>query len=86
MKKRYRRQEAKPGELKAYYGVADRGCSPDVCVAWGAAGAHRADGRVLLEALSPEFFKELVARGYDITTLKFSIRQKAPPANAATNS
>lgn len=83
MQKRIRVPTAKPGELKACYGRAERGDSPDICYVWGGEGAHKSDGRILSEALEhAEVFdgknlrQELEARGYDITTLKFSISQK----------
>jgi len=82
---RKRTLRAKPGELIAYYGYAD-GDGPDICAAYGAAGAHKADGRILLEALSAKvcgldlpLWKELESRGYDLRTLKFTIRQKVNP-------
>ena len=81
-RKRKRTLRAKPGELIAYFGYAE-GDGPDICAAYGAAGAQKADGRILLEALSAKVYgdrplwKELEARGYDLDTLKFTIRQKA---------
>lgn len=75
MPKRFRVQHAKPGQLKAYYGKADRWDGPDVCFASGP-GCDRSDRRVLHGALSQEFTDELVSRGYDITTLRFSIMLK----------
>lgn len=91
MTKRYRTLKAKPGELRAYYGLAD-GDGPDVCYAWGD-GVAKADGRLLHGILScdrmmldfpnighkygPSFLKELEERGYDITTLRFSIQKKS---------
>lgn len=92
MAKRYRTIRAKPGELRAYYGKADRWSGPDVCYAWGD-GTSSADGRLLHCALSterltfdfpgtgtvfePSLIKELEARGYDITTLRFTIQKRA---------
>lgn len=95
--KRYRRRKAKPGQLIAYYGKAERWDKPDVCIAWGGDGAKQADASLLYVALcakrmepclrseSPiksdhkfveSFVEELEKRGYDLTTLKFSIEQK----------
>ena len=37
---------------------------------------RRADGWLLYNALSTEFTKELERRGYDLTTLRFTIRKK----------
>ena len=83
MLKRIRIPTAKPGELKACYGRAERGDTPDLCYVWGGEGAASADGRVLSQALEgAEVFdgknlrQELEARGYDLTTLRFSIQQK----------
>lgn len=83
---RKRTLRAKPGELIAYYGYAE-GDGPDICAAYGAAGAQKADGRILLEALCAKvcgidvpLWKELEQRGYDLNTLKFTIRQKVKPA------
>lgn len=78
MPKRFREQRAKPGQLKAYYGTA-KGDGPDVCFAHGGAGADRADSRYLYSMVfTKEVTDELIARGYDITTLHFSIMQKQP--------
>lgn len=98
--KRYRRRNAKPGELIVYYGKLPYD-SPDVCFGWGGAGADKRDGALLHYmfggkrqrlAISDEdkkaaggypvvfdksFLEELVERGYDLTTLKFSIQKKA---------
>lgn len=86
-RKRRRTLRAKPGELIAYYGYAE-GEGPDICAAHGAAGAHKADGRILLEALSAQvcgcdlpLWKELESRGYDLSTMKFTIRQKTSDAH-----
>lgn len=89
-RKRYRMTSAKPGELKAAWGRGDvRGDPPDLQYAWGGRGASSPDGRILCNALQEaHVFKdrtlvqELEDRGYDITTLKFSIQQKAPPDTA----
>lgn len=98
MKKRYRRLQAKPGELKAQWGKAETYEDPDLCYAWGA-GIRTCDGRLLHSALTqkwsrtnydaplgsprfmwsvydPSFVEELESRGYDLTTLKFSIQKK----------
>lgn len=79
--KRYRITPAKPGELKAQYGRVEGDL--DVGYSWGGSGAGKPDSRILMRAIedTPIFDgktlrEELVARGYDITTLKFSIRQK----------
>ena len=80
MTRRYRELQAKPGELRVYYGMAD-GEGPDVCFANGP-GTGRPDSRLLNTAfcttlpLDVNLVDELQARGYDITTLRFSIRKK----------
>lgn len=91
MAKRLRVPKAKPGELRACWGKADRWSGPDICYAWGD-GVPRADGRLLHNTLSsermtvdfpntghkwvPSFVQELEERGYDLTTLRFSIQRK----------
>lgn len=90
--KRYRTPTAKPGEIKIVYGKTDRYSDPDICVAWGAGGADKSDGRYAMHALTekrlgyafpsmeveqrPSVIEELEARGYDITTLRFSIQKR----------
>lgn len=85
MKRRRKRTlRAKPGELLAYYGYAE-GDGPDLCTAYGGSGAHKSDGRILLEALSAKVYgdvpmwRELERRGYDLSTMKFMIRKATPP-------
>lgn len=79
--KRWRTPSAKPGELKIAYGkeYADL----DVFYCHGAAGADKCDSRLLsyfFEGIKGydglNLREELVRRGYDITTIKFSIQQK----------
>lgn len=70
---------AKPGELKAGWSRRER----DILFDWGGQGATKADSHVLHSALCTTFpadrslVAELEARGYDISTLRFSIRRKA---------
>lgn len=85
--KRYRAPKARPGQLKAQWGKMPHE-SPDLCYAWGD-GVSSADGRLLHNALSSKtyspidktwddsFLEELDKRGYDITTLTFSVQKKA---------
>lgn len=80
MAKRIGQLTAKPGQLRAGWARPDRGEPPDLCYAWGADGAGKADGRVLSEAIEGlpvyegrSLREELTRRGYDITTLKISI-------------
>ena len=42
----------------------------------------REDYRSYDQTFGPSFLAELEARGYDLTTLKFSIRKKAPDDGA----
>lgn len=90
MTKRWRAPKAKPGELVARWGKVDG--MVDVCYNWGDGigkcdasllntviackrfrpslnnpGGYEAD---------PSFLDELTARGYDLTTLRFSIQKK----------
>lgn len=80
-----RKVKAKPGELKAQWGYS-RDEGEDIYFAWGE-GCHKADGgflssvfegeRPIMRAggleFQPSLRKELQLRGYDITTLRFSI-------------
>lgn len=81
--KRFRKPVAKPGQLLARYGRVDRNDRPDIVYAWGGHGASSPDGRLLCRAFEDikvlddkTLAEELVARGYDLETLKFSIEQK----------
>lgn len=89
MSKRFRASQAKPGELKMQWGKLP-GENPDICTVWGdGAGGNGRDSNLLMDALcnprnrymSPEqdksVIKRLEERGYDITTLRFSIQKKA---------
>jgi hypothetical protein len=95
MKKRVRiMSPAKPGQLVAKWGRASREDLPDLSYAWGE-GVPRADARMLDTAFTaqrmsrsfptmevvyePSFLEELEARGYDISTLRFSIQKKIDP-------
>ena len=84
--KKYRSPKAKPGELKAQWGKLP-GDNPAICYAWGD-GVGKCDAHLLHNAFSCKthnpindtwdisFFEELEKRGYDMTTLKFSIQKK----------
>lgn len=84
--KRWRTPSAKPGELKIAYGK-EKYDSPELMFCYGGSGATKRDTNMLMyffcEATLPENKKNLVAelesRGFDITTLKFSIQQKVKP-------
>lgn len=86
---RWRSPKAKPGELKLVYRkLPDE--NPDICTVWGdGAGHNGADSALLFNVfcnkrtrfdskiLDPSFVDELKERGYDITTIKFSIQKKS---------
>lgn len=84
--KRWRAPNAKPGELKIAYGKEPHD-SPDLIYCWSGNGATKRDANMLMYffgfATLPEskltLVKELESRGFDITTLKFSIQQKVKP-------
>ena len=98
--RRYRTPVAKAGEVKIVYGKADRYDAPDLCAVWGGGGADKCDAGMIMHALTeqrtgynltlmkpeprPSLVDELEARGYDITTLKFSIQRKATTPNEST--
>lgn len=84
--KRYRAFKAKPGEIRLGFGKAP-GELPDICFAWGE-GTHKWDAKFINYIFcsprpkigaTPSFeisvIDELQARGYDITTIKFSIQK-----------
>jgi hypothetical protein len=89
--KRVRIPSAKPGELKMCWGRERRGEPPELILCYGE-GAGKRDANLMHYHLctdrptfdprnrfDPSFINELEARGYDITTLKFSIKKKAQP-------
>ena len=83
MAKRVRVLQAKAGQLRAAWGKPCAWGEPDLVYAWGANGASKPDGRILSEAFeNTDVFDGkslrviLDERGYDLTTLKFSIEQK----------
>lgn len=70
---------AKAGELKIKWSKRER----DIQYAWGGDGALKADGHMLhmwmywiRNSGGQTFAEELVARGYDLKTLEFSIRKR----------
>lgn len=80
---------AKPGECKITWGRLDRHGAPSLLYIHGAAGASKADARMLshiFEGAKSEdgrtLAQDLEYRGYDLSTLKFSIQQR-PAAFAA---
>jgi hypothetical protein len=81
MGKRWRVPKAKPNELKVTYGKADG--DVDLFYCHGGEGATRRDSKMLMQFFEGfEYFdgrnlrQELIERGYDIATLKFSIMKK----------
>ena len=79
---------AKEGQLMAKWGRPEQGEPPEIVYAWGGAGACKRDAGILMRALgglevidgkTPA--QELEARGYDLSTLKFTIEHKTDPAN-----
>ena len=89
MPKRYRTRPYQPGTLKAYWGKAENwdepalvanGLKTDAAVLldrWNQRKEHAPlVASIVGEAFSPSFMEELEARGYDLTTLKFSIKKK----------
>lgn len=88
IKKRYRVRIAKPGRLEAYFGKSEDG-DIDIVYSHGGGGASRSDARLLchfFEVLKYKLFEDdlsllghLKQRGYDVTTLRFSIEQSIPP-------
>lgn len=85
--KRIRNPRARPGELKVGWGRCDRS-EPSLVYVRGGGTTERSDGRILCNAfeevhvhLGRSLAEELEVRGYDLTTLKFSIQKKQPTPN-----
>lgn len=90
--KRLRKPKLKDGELMMYWGREAPGERPDIIFAWQGDSEMRRDTAFLHYALAtqkpdlhttplfskmnPSFLEELEARGYDLTTLRFSIKKK----------
>ena len=71
---------AKPGELRVAWSKKER----DILYSYGGGGASKPTSMVIAHAFEvvevyggKSLRAELEARGYDLTTLKFSIRRKA---------
>jgi len=84
MPKRIHTLTAKPGQLRAGWARPEPRETPDLCYAWGGDGAAKSDARIVSEAIEEAHIydgsslrSELERRGYDITTLKFSIEKKS---------
>lgn len=81
MPKRWREPKAKPGELKVAFGKSDG--ELDLFYCHGGDGASKRDSRMVSHFMEGVTFfddrnmrQELDYRGYDITTLKFTIQRK----------
>lgn len=89
--KRFRRPKLRDGELRVYWGKLP-GDEPDVIYEWRGEVGMKRDSRLLsyhlgskhadpfdkhpFSKMNPSLFEELEARGYDLTTLRFSIQKK----------
>lgn len=89
--KRLRRPKLKDGELRVYWGRLD-GDSPDIIYEWKGESTMKSDSRMLhyyignkrvdafakplFSKMEPSFIEALQSRGYDLTTLRFSIMKK----------
>lgn len=95
--KRLRAPKLKSGELRMYWGRDPHDRTPDVMLAWQGDRSMKADTSLLhyamcsrhpdphkhpiFSVMMPSLIEELEARGYDLTTLKFSIMKKATPTD-----
>lgn len=91
--KRLRAPKLQDGELRMYWGRESHDRAPDVILAWQGSKTMKADTNLLhyvmcsqhpdphkhpiFSVMRPSLIEELDARGYDLTTLKFSIKKKA---------
>jgi len=89
--KRLRKPKLKDGELRVYWGKLPHD-SPDVIFAWQGEPSMKRDSKLLhsvicsdqpdlfttplFSKMNPSLVKELELRGYDITTINFSIMKK----------
>lgn len=87
--KRWRIPKQKPNTLEAKWAKPDKWSNPDLTYVWGA-GCASADAHLLHNVLTGERYPhplngtkpdasltaELEKRGYDLTTLRFSIQKK----------
>jgi len=87
--KRFRAPTVQPNTLKLQYGKLEKNDKDDVIVLWGdGAGHNGADSALLFNVFCherygfnstdplPSLIKELEERGYDLSTIKFSIKKK----------
>jgi hypothetical protein len=87
MKHKRMRPPKKSGRLSLKFGIEPGGIAPDLCVLWR--DIPRCDRKLLLSYLCSRktdfnldrsertFIQELVHRGYDLSTLNFTIDKKA---------
>lgn len=91
--KRLRKPKLQDGELKMYWGRESKHDAPDVILAWQGDRLMKRDtnmlhyymcskrpdpiAKPLYSVMQPSMIEELEARGYDLSTLKFSIQKKA---------
>lgn len=73
---------AKPGQLVVGWACEDRHSNPELFFCFGGYGATRQDNNMLINAFHLAktasgkcLVEELVERGYDLSTLKFSIEK-----------
>ncbi len=94
--KRFRTPKLKDGELRIYWGKLPHN-SPDVVFAWQGDSSMKRDSALLhyrfgskhpdphakpiFSKMEPSLLEDLEARGYDLTTLHFSIRKKTCTPN-----
>jgi len=77
MSKRRRILKAKPGQLRAYHGIAEASQgADDMCVVWGDGVPRGNSGYLLSEVFSKDFAREMTERGFDLSTMRFSIMRK----------
>lgn len=87
-KKRVSTPHAQPGQLLVQWGLGEPGNGPDLQFCFGEDTGRRDNAVILsafgitLNSLGKTLKQELEERGYDLTTLKFSISKKAEDPNA----
>lgn len=70
------------GQVRIAYGKTEDGDGPDLVAAWGGQLGGKACAHMLLAAITMKpvggmsVLEELAQRGYDITTLEISVREK----------
>lgn len=93
--KRLRKPKLSDGELKVYWGKETPRDYPDIIFAWQGDATMKRDSRLLyyhlccerpdpnvqplFSKMLPSLVKELEERGYDLSTLRFSIKKKEKP-------